>query len=84
MGDYIQKKFIPFHFCFILFFVLFSFMGEDVRAPIQAGSRGSMAMTKVEICKKKFEAKIKIYKGPWFLAINHLSFLDHHHLANMR
>ena len=54
MGDYI--KIIPFHFCFILFFVLFSFMGEDVRAPIQAGSRGSMAMTKVEICKKKFEA----------------------------
>ena len=52
MGDYI--KIIPFHFCFFCFF--FSFMGEDVRAPIQAGSRGSMAMTKVEICKKKFEA----------------------------
>ena len=80
MGDYI--KIIPFHFCFFCFF--FSFMGEDVRAPIQAGSRGSMEITKVEIYKKKFEAKIKIYKGPWFLAINHLSFLDHHHLANMR
>ena len=42
-------------------------MGEDVRARyIQADSRGSIAMTKVEICKKKFEAKIKIYKGLGF------------------
>ena len=37
-------------------------MGEDARARyIQADSKGSIAMTKVEICKKKFEVPTKIY-----------------------